>query len=47
MKEHKMQFIKSEERTIGIPNYMTYVKFWPSLASTTLETGYFKYTSNL
>jgi len=36
--------IRGKDYLFGIPYY---VHFWPSLASTTLETGYFQYTSNL
>ena len=39
--------IRGNDYLFGIPRYMTYVQFWPSLASTTLETGYLQYTSNL
>jgi hypothetical protein len=39
--------IRGKGYLFGISHYMTYVHFWPCLASTTLETGYFQYTSNL
>jgi len=45
--ENAVHKIRGKDYFFGIPHYMTYIKFWPSHASTTLETGYFQYTSNL